>query len=194
MACGDAVKSGVTIDDRRACYMLNRSGLIDDQINHAYGFVFDPDAPSLSSKRFYDKSRNVGRHFVQCLAIHAKSNLKSSTAVPVGRSSTFMGLTMSIPERLAILGCGATVGCIGEVAAARTAQAIATLCDGRLPEDETDFFKYGGDGSPIEASSAVRLSAATGETHQVRSACVAKLDPSLGFPLVVVVTLLPGEC
>ena len=41
--------SGVTIhDDRRAYHMLIRSGLTYCQINNVYGFVFDPDVPSLS--------------------------------------------------------------------------------------------------------------------------------------------------
>ena len=69
-------------------------------------------------------------------------------------------------RRHAIIDCGAAVDCFGEVAAARTAQAIATAGDGRIPEDETDFFSnVEGDGNPIEASSAVSLSMTIGETH-----------------------------
>ena len=51
MAHADAVKTGVGIDpDRRAHHMLTKSGLTDDQINHIYGFVYDPAAvgPSAS--------------------------------------------------------------------------------------------------------------------------------------------------
>ena len=44
MAYADAVKAGVGIDpDRRAYHMFIKSGLTDDQINHIYGFVYDPD-------------------------------------------------------------------------------------------------------------------------------------------------------
>ena len=51
MAYADAVKAGVRIHpDRRAYHMFNKSGLTDDQINHIYDFVYDPDAvrPSAS--------------------------------------------------------------------------------------------------------------------------------------------------
>ena len=45
MAYADAVKAGVGIDpDRRAYHMFIQSGLTDDQINHIYGHVYDPEA------------------------------------------------------------------------------------------------------------------------------------------------------
>ena len=74
MANADAVKVGVGIDpDRRAYPMFIKSGLTDDQINHIYRFVYDPDAvgPSTSldrrkiqeaALRFYDKPWDVDRH------------------------------------------------------------------------------------------------------------------------------------
>ena len=72
MAYADAVQAGVGIDpDRRLLFI--RSGLTDDQINHIYGFVYDPEAvgprASLDPRkiqeaalRFYDISWDVDRH------------------------------------------------------------------------------------------------------------------------------------
>ena len=74
MAYADAVKAGVGIDpDRRVYHMFIKSGLTDDQMNHIYGFVSDPDAERPSATldhrkiqeaalRFYDKSWDVDRH------------------------------------------------------------------------------------------------------------------------------------
>ena len=74
MAHTAAVGAGVGIDpDRRASHIFVRSGLADDQINHTYGFVYDPTAvgPSASlhprkmqeaAVRFYDKPWDVDRH------------------------------------------------------------------------------------------------------------------------------------
>ena len=74
MAYADAVKAGVGIDpDRRACHIFIKSGLADDQVNHIYGFVYDPDVEGLSTAldprkiqeaalRFCDKPWDVDRH------------------------------------------------------------------------------------------------------------------------------------
>ena len=74
MAYADAVKAGVGIDpDRRAYHMFIKSGLTDNQINHIYGFVYDPDVEGPSTAldprkiqeaalRFYDKTWDVDRH------------------------------------------------------------------------------------------------------------------------------------
>ena len=74
MAYADAVKAGVGIDpDRRAYHMFIKSGLTDDQINHIYSFVYDPDAVGPQTAldprkiqeaalRFYDKPWDVDRH------------------------------------------------------------------------------------------------------------------------------------
>ena len=74
MAYADAVKAGVGIDpDRRAYHTFISSGLTDDQVNHIYGFVNDPEAvgPKASldprkiqeaALRFYDKPWAVDRH------------------------------------------------------------------------------------------------------------------------------------
>ena len=74
MASADDVKAGVGIDpDRRAYHMFIKSGLADDQINHMYGFVCDPDAEGPSAAldpqkiqeavlRLYDKPWDVDRH------------------------------------------------------------------------------------------------------------------------------------
>ena len=74
MAYDDVVKAGVGIDpDRRAYHMCTRSGLTHDQINHIYGFVYDPEAVGLGASldprqiqeatlRFYDKPWDADRH------------------------------------------------------------------------------------------------------------------------------------
>ena len=71
MAYADAVKAGVGIDpDRRAYHIFIKSGLTDDQINHIYSFVIDPDVEEPSTAldprkiqeaalRFYDKPWDV---------------------------------------------------------------------------------------------------------------------------------------
>ena len=74
MAHADAVKAGVGIDpDRRAYHMFIKSGVTDDQINHIYGFLYDPEAEGPGAAldprkiqeavlRFYDKAWDVDRH------------------------------------------------------------------------------------------------------------------------------------
>ena len=59
-----------------------------------------------------------------------------------------MIVTMTMPEGHAILHCGAALDCIGEVAAARTAQAITASGETRRPAvaDKIQHFKFGGDG------------------------------------------------
>ena len=48
MEVADAVKDGVAIDaDRRAYHLRPPNGPIAYQINHGYGYVFGPEAPSL---------------------------------------------------------------------------------------------------------------------------------------------------
>ena len=61
---------------------------------------------------------------------------------------------------------GAALDCIGEVAAARTAQAITTFGETHCPEvvDKTQRFKFGGDADPVEASLAVTLPVQVGDT------------------------------
>ena len=54
----------------------------------------------------------------------AKTQLKMWTSQEIQESTNLMGVTMTMPEGHAILDCGAALDCIGEVAAARTAQAI----------------------------------------------------------------------
>ena len=54
---------------------------------------------------------------------------------------------------------GAALDCVGEVAAARTAQAISASGETRRPAvvNKIQCFKFGGDGDPVEASFAVTL-------------------------------------
>ena len=50
VAYADAVKAGVGIDpDRRAYHTFILSGLTDDQINHIYSFMYDPEAVGQSA-------------------------------------------------------------------------------------------------------------------------------------------------
>ena len=76
-----------------------------------------------------------------------------------------MGVTMTMPEGQAILDCGAALDCLGEVAAARTAQAITASGETRRPAvvDKIQRFKFGGDGDPVEASFAVTLPVQIGD-------------------------------
>ena len=55
MAFADATRDGLKIDDdRRAYNMLLKSGLTQDQINHIYAYVHDPDATDLEPKKIQD--------------------------------------------------------------------------------------------------------------------------------------------
>ena len=70
MAYADAINQGLKIDDdRRAYHMLLGSSLTEDQINHVYSFIYDPDATGLNPTKvqdavlkFYDKPWDVSRH------------------------------------------------------------------------------------------------------------------------------------
>ena len=75
-----------------------------------------------------------------------------------------MGVTMTMPEGHAILDRGAALDCIGDVEAARTAQAITASGETRRPAavDKVQRFKFGGDGDPVEASFPVTLPVQTG--------------------------------
>ena len=59
-----------------------------------------------------------------------------------------MGVTMTMLEGHAILDCGVALDCIGEVAAARTAQAITASGETRRPAvvDKIQRFTFCGDG------------------------------------------------
>ena len=50
-----------------------------------------------------------------------------------------MGVTLTMPEGHAILDCGAALDCIGEVAAARTAQAITASGRNTSPRSSGQF-------------------------------------------------------
>ena len=80
-------------------------------------------------------------------------------------STNLMGVTMTMPERHAILDCTAALDCIGEAAAARTAQAITESGETRRPAivDKIQRFKFGGGGDPVEASFAVTLPVQIGD-------------------------------
>ena len=84
-AYGDDVRAGVGIDpDKRAYHMPLRSDHTDDQINHTYGFVHDPKAATLDTRktqehalRFYDKPWDVDRHrdSSACMGRYSRTNV-----------------------------------------------------------------------------------------------------------------------
>ena len=71
-------------------------------------------------------------------------------------------------DHAAILDGGAALDCIGEVAAARAAQAITASGGRRRPAvvNKIQRFKFGGDGDPVEASFAVTLPVQMGDTKR----------------------------
>ena len=95
----------------------------------------------------------------------AEARLKTCTSQEIQESTNLMGVTLTMPEGHAILDCGAALDCIGEVAAARTAQAITASGETRRPAvmDKIQRFKFGGDGAPVEASFAVTLPVQIGD-------------------------------
>ena len=95
----------------------------------------------------------------------AEARLKTWTSQEIQESTNLMGVTLTMPEGHAILDCGAALVCIGEVAAARTAQAITASGETRRPAvlDKIQRFKFGGDGDPVEASFAVTLPVQIGD-------------------------------
>ena len=95
----------------------------------------------------------------------AETRLEMWTFQEIQESTNLMGVTMTMPEGHAILDCGAALDCIGEVAAARTAQAISASGETRRPAvvDKLQRFKFGGDGDLVEASFAVTLPVPIGD-------------------------------
>ena len=63
----------------------------------------------------------------------AETRLKMWTSQEIQESTNLMGVTMTMPEGHVILDCGAALDCIGDVAAARTAQAITASGETRRP-------------------------------------------------------------
>ena len=78
--------------------------------------------------------------------------LKMWTSQEIQESTNLMGITMTKPEGHAILDNGAALDCIGQVAAARTAQAITASGETRRPAvvDRIQRLKFEGDGDPVE--------------------------------------------
>ena len=76
----------------------------------------------------------------------AELRLTMWTSQEIQESANLMGVTTTMPEEHAILDCGAALDCIGEVAAARTAQAITASGETRRPAvvDKVQRFKFGG--------------------------------------------------
>ena len=132
----------------------------------------------------------------------AGTRLKMWTSQEIQESTNLMGVTM--PEGHAIVDCGAALDCIGEVAAARTAQAITASGETRRPAvvDKIQRFKFVSDGDPAEASFAATLPVQIGDVKTwiedfvllSQHRCVVNFDPNnlclespeLGsFPLVL---------
>ena len=59
-----------------------------------------------------------------CLKPGVLKRGRSRNRQEIQKSTNLMGVTMTMPDKHAMLDCGAALDCIGEVAAARTAQAI----------------------------------------------------------------------
>ena len=83
----------------------------------------------------------------------------------IQESTNLVGVPMTMPEGHAILDCGAALDCVGEVAAARTAQAVTAPGETRRPAvvDKVQRFKFGSDDDPVEASFAVTLPVQIGD-------------------------------
>ena len=99
-----------------------------------------------------------------------------------------MSVTMTMPEGQPIWDCGAALDCIGEVAAARTAQAITAFGGTRRPAivDKIQRFKLGGDGDPVEASFAVTLPVPIGDAVNFDPNNLCLASPEFGsVPLVL---------
>ena len=95
----------------------------------------------------------------------AKTQLKTWTSQEIQESTNLMGVTITMPEKHAILDCGAALDCVGEVAAALAAQAITAFGETRRPAvvDKIQRFNLGSDGDPVEASFAVTLPVQLGD-------------------------------
>ena len=86
-------------------------------------------------------------------AENAETRLKMWwTSQEIQESTNLTGVTMTMPEGHATLDCGAALDCIGEVAAARTAQAITASGETRRPAvvHKIQRFKFGGDGDLVK--------------------------------------------
>ena len=104
---------------------------------------------------------------VSPLTDSAESRLETWTSQEIQESTNLMRVTLTMPEGHAILDCGAALDCIGEMAAARTAQAITASGETRRPAvlDKIQRFKFGGDGDHVEASFAVSLPVQVGDVR-----------------------------
>ena len=103
-----------------------------------------------------------------------------------------MGVTMTMPEGHAILYCGVALDCIGEVEAARTAQAITAPGETRRPAvvDKIQRFKFGGDGDPVEASFVVTLPVQIGDIKTLaRSVPGSRQRSSFDFSTVALLSI-----
>ena len=107
-------------------------------------------------------------------AENAETRFKMWTSQEIQESTNLMGVTMTMPEGHAILVSGAALDCLGEVAAARTAQAITASGETRRPAvvDKVQRFKFGGDGDPVEASFAATLPVQIGDAKTWNEAFV----------------------
>ena len=104
------------------------------------------------------------------------------TSQEIQESTNLMGVTMTMPEGHAILDRGAALDCIGEVAAARTAQATTASGERRCPAVvyKIQRFKFGSDGDPVEASFAVTLPVQIGDAKtRIEASVVPGSTPHL---------------
>ena len=83
--------------------------------------------------------------------ITAETRLKSWTSQKIQESTNLRGCHHNRAGRACNVDCSAAPDCIGEVAAARTAQAITASGETRRPVvvDKMQRFKFGGDGGSV---------------------------------------------
>ena len=164
---GDPLKQRLV--SRTQCRLCGRQGHWEEESPHA-----DVDMPQAKRRVTFSRPP-VGVGVSQAWGVEtwtvspstesAGTRLKTWTSQEIQESTNHMGVTMTMPEGHAIFDCGAALDCTGEVAAAWTAQAITASGETRPfgVVDKTQRFKFGGDGDPVEASSAVTLPVQTGD-------------------------------
>lgn len=103
-----------------------------------------------------------------------EKRLESWVTQPVATSENLMNVTVRVPEGHALLDCGAAVDCMGEVSAARTAQALVAHGERRGPValERQQTFKFGIDCPPVQATFAVNLPVQIGHSATWAEACV----------------------
>ena len=158
---GDPLKQRLV--SRTQCRMCGEEGHWEEDCPQAH-----VDMPQAKRRATFSRPHVVGVGVSQARCVeawtvsqsteNAKTRLKSWTSQEMQESTKLMGVTMTMPERHAMLDSGAALDCIGEVAAAGAARATTACGQTRrlAVVDKIQRFKFGGDG-PVEASFAVHI-------------------------------------